>query len=63
METLAEFAQDHAEPELLDHLSLYKEAEALIFWHDAFANVLLISRSTSEEVIAQLALELGLRYR
>jgi len=38
MDQLAELTQNHAEPELLDHLSLYKGTEALVFWHDAFAN-------------------------
>ena len=63
MNQLAQLADHHAEPELLDHLSLYKQTDALVFWHDAFANVLLISRSIPESVVSQLASELGLGYQ
>lgn len=45
MAELALLADRHAEPELLDHLSLYKDTEELLLWHDAFANVLLVSRT------------------
>jgi len=63
MNELSGLAQDHAELELFDHMSLYKGTEAVVFWHDAFANVLLISRSVPEKVVSQLALELGLGYQ
>ena len=59
---LSALARTHAEPELLDHLALYREAEELLFWHDASANVLLVSRSVQEDVVAAFATDLGLAY-
>jgi len=56
-------AGHHAEPELLDHLSLYKDTEELLLWHEAFANVLLISRRVPENRVADLATILGLSYQ
>ncbi len=63
MNQLAQLADHHAEPELLNHLSLHKQTDALVCWHDAFANVLLVSRSIPERVVSQLASELGLGYQ
>ena len=62
MADLASLARKHAEPELLDHLVLYKGLEELLFWHDAFANVLLVSRQVPESVVSAFGVELGLRY-
>jgi hypothetical protein len=62
MNCLADLAEHHAEPELLDHLFLYKDEEPLIEWHDAFANAILISRKVSETIVAGFANELGLNY-
>ena len=62
MVRLSALAQIHAEPELLDHLALYKGNEELLFWHDAFANVLLVSRTVPENVVSEFAAELGLSY-
>jgi len=62
MARLAALAKIHAEPELLDHLALYKKNEEVLFWHDAFANVLLVSRTVPESVVSKFAAELGLAY-
>lgn len=62
MESLADMAEHHAEPELLDHLFLYKNDEPLLEWHDAFSNAILISRKVTESVVAGFANELGLKY-
>ena len=59
---LSALAGIHAEPELLDHLSLYRASEELMSWPDAFANVLLVSRSVPENVVAAFAAGLGLTY-
>lgn len=59
---LASLSERHAEPELLDHLFVYKDNEPLLEWHDAFDNVILISRSIHEEVVSGFAHELGLNY-
>jgi hypothetical protein len=61
-DALSTLAETHAEPELLDHLALYRESEEQMFWHDAFANVLLVSRSVPERVVAAFAADLGLTY-
>ena len=62
MASLALLAEQHAEPELLDHLFLYKGDEPLLEWHDAFANAILISRNVPESIVSGLAKELGLKY-
>jgi hypothetical protein len=59
---LSALAETHAEPELLDHLALYKGSTELLSWPDAFGNVLLVSRAVPEEVVAALAADLGLGY-
>jgi hypothetical protein len=41
---------------------VYKGSEELIFWHDAFANVLLVARSVPENVVRVFAANLGLPY-
>jgi hypothetical protein len=59
---IADLSELHAEPELLDHLFLYKDDKPILLWHDAFANAILVSRSVSEDVISSFASELGLKY-
>jgi len=60
---LTSLAKKHAEPELLDHLALYKGEEEVLFWHDAFANAMLVSRHVPEHIVSAFAAELELRYR
>lgn len=55
-------AERPAEAELLDHLALYRETVELLSWHDAFANVLLVSKSVPASVVAAFATELGLQH-
>ena len=59
---LSALAEAHAEPELLHHLALYRGSVELLFWHDAFGNVLLVSREVPENVVSAFAKELGLSY-
>ena len=63
MGSLAEKAEHHAEPELLDHLSLYKNNKSLLEWHDAFANSIMVSSQMPESIVAGFSNELGLNYR
>src|SRR6267378_3236725 len=49
---LAALAKTHAESELLDHLALYKAEAELLFWHDAFGNVLRVSSEVAEKTVA-----------
>lgn len=60
---LSALAKVNAETELLDHLALYKGSTELLFWHDAFGNVLEVSRTVPEKVVSAFAADLGLRYR
>jgi hypothetical protein len=62
VDALAVLAEQHAEPELLDHLTLYRDSEELLVWHDAFADVLLVSRTVPESVASSFAADLGLGY-
>jgi hypothetical protein len=62
MSALSGLAEAHAERELLDHLMVYKGADEVIFWHDAFANVLLVARSVPDTVARAFATDLGLPY-
>ena len=62
MTALSALAENHAEPELLDHLTLYRGPTELLWWPDAFANVMWVSGSVSEDVVASFAADLGLRY-
>jgi phosphoserine phosphatase len=63
MDQLVLLAGQHAKPELLDHLSLYQGAKELLSWHDAFANILLVSCAVPEKLVAQFAADLGLKYQ
>jgi hypothetical protein len=62
VDALSALADRHAEPELLDHLALYRDSEELVVWHDAFANLLLVSRTVPECVVSSFAADLGLEY-
>ncbi|MCU1273407.1 MAG: hypothetical protein JWO48_838 [Bryobacterales bacterium] len=59
---LADLAQRHAEPELLDHLSVYDGSRVLLEFPDAFMrdSVALISADTDEQRIRGFAAMLGL---
>jgi len=59
---ISQLSQNHAEPELMDHLSVYKGGQAILEWHDAFSNAMLLSKSIPEQTIAAFSKELGLKY-
>ncbi len=52
----------HANPEILDHLSLYAGEQLLFHWHDAFANDLVLDGTLPESTVAGLATPFGCRY-
>lgn len=60
---LADQAQRHAEPELLDHLCVYDGSKALLEFHDAFTrdSTALISVDTDEQLVRGFAAVLGLK--
>lgn len=51
MNELACIADKHAEPELCDHLHLYKNNKPLIEWMDAFLDSILVSQEIPKETI------------
>lgn len=59
---LATLADQHAKPEVLDHLSLHKGSEELLCWADAFDNVMLASRNIPKTRVAEFASALSLSY-
>lgn len=62
IDEISQLSENHAEPELMDHLSIYRGNEALLEWHDAFANAMLLSKSIPESTVAEFSKELGLKY-
>jgi hypothetical protein len=59
---LAVLAENHAEPEILDHLYIYQDTKPLLEWHDAFSNAMLLSPILSEESVFNFAKTLGLTH-
>ena len=61
---LAFLSERHAEPELLDHLSVYEEETPLLEWHDAFSNdsAMVLPFYLLEERIAAFAKQLNRPY-
>ncbi|MDR0770354.1 MAG: hypothetical protein LBE75_04045 [Burkholderiales bacterium] len=61
---LALLSEHHAEPEVLDHLSVYKGETPLLEWCDAFCNngQMFLSADLSEERVAAFAKQLKLSY-
>lgn len=59
---LAALSEVQAEPELLDHLHVFKDTQFLLYWHDAFCNPFIISPVLPEERVAEFAKALGTSY-
>jgi hypothetical protein len=56
---LSEAASHHAEPEICDHLHLYRGLEPLVQWFDAFSDPLLVSKSVARERVERFASAVG----
>ena len=56
---LSEASLHHAEPEICDHVHVYRGQEALLQWFDAFADPLLISKSVIRERAERFASAVG----
>jgi hypothetical protein len=52
-------AAHHAEPEICDHLHIYRGAEPLVNWFDAFSDPVLISKTIPRERVEQFSTEVG----
>jgi len=48
---LMKLANNHAEPELADHLYVYKNQEVLFTWNDAFSDPIYISKKVPEDKV------------
>jgi hypothetical protein len=62
VEQLEELLTSHDPSDVFDHVSIYEHSRPLMYWHDAFANVLRIAGSIGEPEVAQLAAKLGVPY-
>jgi len=56
---LSSASLNHAEPEICDHVHVYRGQEPLVQWFDAFSNPLLISPSVTRERVEQFASAAG----
>jgi hypothetical protein len=52
---VAELAERHVAPELAVHFHVYRNAEVLLEWHDAFGQPMLLSGTLSESKIRAFA--------
>jgi hypothetical protein len=60
MKELARLSDNHAEPEMMDHMFIYAGSVPLLIWCDAFYGNIEICTSVSEETIIEFATENGL---
>ncbi|UCH36263.1 MAG: hypothetical protein JSV65_07890 [Armatimonadota bacterium] len=59
---LAQLAEHHAEPEVADHVHVYKGDEVLLEWYDAPDHPLSISTEIPEDKVMQFCARLGVTY-
>lgn len=60
---LADLSERHAEPELCDHLLIYRGDVSLLTWYDAFSGPILLATELPESLINDFATVLGLEVR
>ena len=63
LKELSELTQNHAEPELFDHMFIYQNETCLLKWPDAFSNCMWISKEIPEGRVKKFADKLGLPYK
>ena len=63
LEGLASLADQHAEPELADHLHVYHGDAVVVQWYDAFSAPLFVSKDTPEEKVREFCVRLGISCR
>jgi hypothetical protein len=59
---LAELSKHAAEPELADHLHLFRGGEHILCWYDAFAHDLWLASQIPEQRIKLFASDFGRKY-
>ncbi len=57
---LAELAEHHVAPELAVHFHVYRKAEVLLEWHDAFGQPMLLSGTLPERNVQAFAKTLNI---
>ncbi len=60
---LRSLAENHAEPEIADHLMVYRDGSVLLWAHDAGSGYVALSRSLPEETIQHFRDALGTALR
>lgn len=60
---LSRIMKHHAEPELAIHFHVYCNDSALLEWHDAFSQPMLLSGAIPEEKIKAFANKLGKKFK
>lgn len=63
IEGLAQLAERHAEPEVADHLHVYRNNQVLLQWYDAPSEPLYVSTDISEDKLKAFCTRLGTDYR
>jgi len=59
---MQELSSRHAQPELCDHLSIYRGEEEVLAFHDFGANHIYVAGSVPEQAVSSFASALGLKY-
>jgi len=62
IEGLAHLSERFANPEIADHLHVYKVDKVLLECYDAFIGPFYIAKEISEDKVATFCKELGLKY-
>ena len=60
---LRAIAENHAEPEVADHLTVYRGSEVLLVAHDAGAGHVCLARSLPQEAVDRFKAVLGASLR
>lgn len=60
---IVELAEKHAEPEMCDHLYVYKDQRVLLTWNDVFSDPLYISKKVPEDKVKVFCQALGCSYK
>jgi hypothetical protein len=63
LRALSSLADDHAEPEICDHLHGYNESRILFEWYDAFDDPLFLDTSIPEARVREFCQRLGAKYK
>ena len=63
LDGLAQLADKHAEPEIADHLHIYKDNKIILQWYDAFSDPFYISKEILEDKVKNFCSRLNTTYK